>query len=82
MRFLRIRFVIMQCFNNLDQHDSLKKTKMGTIPERIALTLKNAGVSITLTSLTDIAAFGVGCLSVSIYLIYSCKSNNILCAYK
>ncbi|XP_035705979.1 NPC intracellular cholesterol transporter 1 isoform X2 [Folsomia candida] len=56
-------FVIMQCFNNLDQHDSLKKTKMGTIPERIALTLKNAGVSITLTSLTDIAAFGVGCLS-------------------
>ena len=46
-------FVIVQCFENLkDQKLSLN--------DRLGLTLKQAGSSITITSITDIAAFAVG----------------------
>lgn len=35
------------------------------IPERMARALKHAGVSITVTSVTDIAAFAIGATTVS-----------------
>ncbi|CAL8090383.1 unnamed protein product [Orchesella dallaii] len=48
-------FVIMQCWNNL-RADDLKKS----LPEKLGLTLQHAGVSITITSLTDFFAFAIG----------------------
>ncbi|ODN02586.1 Patched domain-containing protein 3, partial [Orchesella cincta] len=48
-------FVIMQCWNNLRPEDMKK-----SIPEKLGLTLQHAGVSITITSLTDFFAFAIG----------------------
>jgi Niemann-Pick C1 protein len=48
-------FVIMQCWNNLSD-----KEKKMSLPERVGLTMKHAGVSITVTSITDFVAFAVG----------------------
>ncbi|XP_057666401.1 protein patched homolog 1-like isoform X1 [Diorhabda carinulata] len=45
-------FVIMACWEEL----SMEEKKL-SIPERIGLTLKHAGVSITITSTTDVIAF-------------------------
>ena len=39
------------------------------MPERIGKMMKNAGVSITVTSLTDILAFGIGATTVSLCCI-------------
>merc|ERR1719283_107188 len=50
-------FVIMQCWKNL-------RVDPGTsIEEKMGLTMAHAGVSITITSITDIFAFGVGGIS-------------------
>ena len=55
-------FVIVQCLNN--QKDL--NTKKGTpIPDLIGAALKHGGVSITVTSVTDVLAFGVGAVTVS-----------------
>lgn len=35
------------------------------LPDRLSLMLKHAGVSITVTSLTDMVAFGIGATTVS-----------------
>ena len=35
------------------------------LPEKIALTMKDAGVSVTVTSLSDVLAFGIGATTVS-----------------
>ena len=56
-------FVIVQCYNNLDP----KKVAGLSVEERIGLTMKHAGVAITVTSLTDIFAFGIGALTVRIF---------------
>ncbi|CAL4124394.1 unnamed protein product [Meganyctiphanes norvegica] len=48
-------FVIMQAWHNLTEEE-----KKSTISERIGHTLKHAGVSITVTSLTNFAAFAIG----------------------
>lgn len=56
-------FVIMQCWNNLFPDCLTKRSKI-SIPDRMGMALKHAGVSITVTSLTDIAAFGVGASTV------------------
>lgn len=56
-------FVIMQCWSNLFP-SCLTKTYKQSLPERMGMALKHAGVSITVTSLTDIAAFGVGASTI------------------
>jgi len=57
-------FVIVQCWNNLT---SVEKKK--TLAERMGLTLKHAGVSITVTSVTDFAAFVIGGTTVSVFTV-------------
>lgn len=52
-------FVIMQAWNNLTPRE-----KTLTLSERIGCALKHAGVSITVTSLTDFAAFAIGSSTV------------------
>ncbi|XP_065087008.1 NPC intracellular cholesterol transporter 1-like [Ochlerotatus camptorhynchus] len=52
-------FVMMACYRKIrDTHADLP------LPERMGLMLKHAGASITVTSLTDIVAFGVGSITV------------------
>jgi len=53
-------FVIMQCWNNLKRDPA---TFGLSIPDKMGLTLKHAGVSVTVTSVTDVFAFGVGAVS-------------------
>ncbi|KAL4236787.1 Patched domain-containing protein 3 [Mactra antiquata] len=52
-------FVIVGAWKNLSE-----KEQSLPIPEKIALTLKHAGVSITVTSITDIVAFSIGSSTV------------------
>ena len=54
-------FVIVEAWKNL----SMDQQKL-PIPEKIAMSLKHAGVSITVTSVTDIVAFGIGASTVSV----------------
>jgi Niemann-Pick C1 protein len=56
-------FVIVQCLDNLKKQE----VHPLSVHERIAVTMKHAGVAITVTSLTDICAFGVGTVTVGIY---------------
>lgn len=51
-------FVMMACWRKV------QKTNHGTIPEQMGFMLKHAGVSITVTSVTDIVAFAVGSSTV------------------
>ena len=57
-------FVIVQCFNNLSKEEKA----IPSVPERIGLTMKHAGVAITVTSLTNVFAFGIGAITVSCML--------------
>ena len=52
-------FVIMQAWNNLTPHEKTLK-----LTERVGKALKHAGVSITVTSITDFAAFAIGSSTV------------------
>ena len=55
-------FVIVQCWTNMSKdHSSLGLS----IPEKMGIALKHAGVSITVTSLTDVFVFGVGAVTVT-----------------
>ena len=55
-------FVIMACWYNLQKD----KAKAGlSLAERVGLTMEHAGVSVTVTSITDILAFGIGAFTVS-----------------
>ena len=54
-------FVILACWKNLN----LGNRKV-SLPEKMGWTLQHAGVSITVTTVTDIAAFLVGSLTVSV----------------
>ena len=40
-----------------------------SLPDQMGVALKHAGVSITITTVTDVFAFGVGALSVSYIVI-------------
>ena len=48
-------FVIIQCRNTLSETDK----KKGVV-ERMGVTLRHAGVAITITSITNFIAFGIG----------------------
>lgn len=60
-------FVIVQCWSNLNKEEMKR-----SLPVRIGITMKHAGVSITITSVTDFAAFAVGATTVII------KSNSTI----
>ena len=53
----------MQCLDNLNKED-----RNGDVAERMGKVLRQAGVSITVTSLTDIVAFAVGTTTVSVLM--------------
>ena len=55
-------FVILQCMSNIEEGHG---KKIRTVKEKIALTMQHAGVAITVTSVTDVMAFGVGACTVS-----------------
>lgn len=58
-------FVIVESLRQLTP-----KERQLSVEERIGLTLKHAGVSITVTSVTDIVAFGIGGSTVSRYFLF------------
>ena len=59
-------FVIVQCWTNMRRDPA----NLGlSIADKMAVALKHAGVSVTVTSLTDVFAFGVGAVTVSYQLI-------------
>ena len=53
-------FVIAQCFKNLSPEEEGL-----SLPDRIGRAMQHAGVAITVTSVTDVAAFLVGSTTVS-----------------
>ena len=53
-------FVIMQCFDNL----SPGERDLEDIPSAVSLTMRRAGVAITVTSLTDFMVFVIGATTV------------------
>ena len=55
-------FVIVQCLNNVKRSNC---DQSRTVSQIISQTMRHAGVSITVTSVTDITAFGVGYFTVS-----------------
>lgn len=52
-------FIIIQCWKNLYPNVLTKRHK-DPIPHRIGMAVKTAGASITVTSMTDMAAFAIG----------------------
>ncbi len=58
-------FVILQCWNNLNRDLPQDENGRLEVAERIGLTMKHAGIAITVTSLTDAFAFGVGAVTVT-----------------
>ena len=55
-------FVIVQCWSNLKRDPRIAGLSLA---ERMGLALQHAGVSVTVTSLTDVFALGVGAVTVS-----------------
>jgi len=53
-------FVIVQCWSNMKKDPSSQGLD---ITEQMGMAIKHAGVSITVTSLTDVFAFGVGAVT-------------------
>ena len=64
-------YVIIQSLNSLSAEE-----KLLPLHERIGKTLKHAGVSITVTSVTDMAAFFIGSTSVSFEHIIAVRFRN------
>ena len=56
-------FVIAQCWTNM-RNDPLNADL--SLPEKMGVTLKHAGVSITITTITEVFAFGIGATSVRV----------------
>ncbi|XP_046544778.1 protein patched homolog 1-like isoform X1 [Haliotis rubra] len=63
-------FVIVESWKNLTPEEELLP-----LPQRVAVMMKHAGVSVTVTSITDIVAFGIGASTVipalSAFCIYA-----------
>ena len=68
-------FVIMQSVNNVKKDPALRHL---TTEEKIATALKHAGVSVTVTSVTDVFAFAVGSVTVLFMIKYSEIFRNII----
>ena len=62
-------FVIVQCLNNVKRSSSEEARSVSQI---ISETMRHAGVSITVTSVTDILTFGVGYFTVSNTTVTNC----------
>ncbi len=58
-------FVIVQCLDNLRRNDKDKWAELSH-EERIGMTLQRAGISITVTSATDVAVFAIGSFTVGL----------------
>lgn len=56
-------FVLMACWRQVESIETFSDHQK-SIPERMALMLKHAGSSITVTSVTDVVAFLVGAFTV------------------
>ena len=54
-------FVIVQCYDQL-----LPEERKLSMPKRFGLTMKHAGMSILVTSVTDVCAFAVGSSTVRV----------------
>ena len=65
-------FVIVQAWDN---HASSSVDSSIPLHVRVASMLRHAGVSITITSATDVVAFGIGATTVSKFNI----ENNTIC---
>ena len=52
-------FVIMQCYDNLSPGE-----RAGAVPATVGLTMRRAGVAITVTSVTDFLVFAIGSSTV------------------
>jgi len=70
-------FVVIQSWNNLEKSNNdlqkgLKNNPLNynhnELAQKVGSTLRHAGLSITLTSVTDIVAFGMGATTVSLQL--------------
>ena len=66
-------FVIVQCWYNLNEDEVLGRP----LHEKIGLTLQHAGVAITVTSLTDVFAFGVGAVTVRYFYKFTFRFDNL-----
>ncbi len=69
-------FVIMRCFNNIP---TLERERRG-LPKTIGMAMQHAGVSITVTTLTDVFAFAVGGMTVFPSLFSFCMCSAIAIA--
>lgn len=58
-------FVIVTAWESLEPHYQSQP-----IPNRMAVAIQHAGISILVTSVTDVLAFGVGATTVSLLLLY------------
>ncbi|KAF4532825.1 hypothetical protein B566_EDAN002676 [Ephemera danica] len=67
-------FVIMQSWFNLTPAESLL-----SLPEKIGLTMKHAGASITVTSITDFVAFAIGATTIIDHEMYRNLALAMLC---
>ena len=69
-------FVIVQCLNNVKKDPQFVGLRMST---KIAQALKHAGVSVTVTSLTDVFAFAVGAVTVGLVFLSIVPEFNLVC---
>lgn len=57
-------FVIMQSINNIGRNRKL------SIEDKIGKALKSSGMSVLITSVTDVFAFAIGAITVDRYFLY------------
>jgi len=53
-------FIISQCWSNLERNEDYSQLSTA---DKMSLTMRHAGVAVTVTSLTDVFAFGVGAVT-------------------
>ncbi len=66
-------FVIVQCWRNLgvkSLQDGGEAAAQERLSEAVGRTMRHAGVAITVTSVTDVVAFGVGAFTVTFFYVF------------